>query len=910
MLARTGNRDATSSSGISEASTRRYASTSREAVARGAKAPPAGNRHKRSRSLRKQRHPLTGPTRRVVAGMDKGHSFTKGTLTKTYNDVKDSDLASQIAQRNGLTADVDDSKVVHDYVIQSNLSDYDFLMQRATVAGFRFNVDGKKLSFKKPQIGQGSAAKLVWRENIGRFAMEVNTYDQVSKISSSGWDPDKMKNMTSPAKKGDEYGTQGGQVTGAQLVKKMFGEVKSVLTVASGQQNLLDAVAKAEFNKRGGAFVAAEGRITGDPAVKAGTVIEVDKAGQRVNGQYYVTGSEHIFFADTGYATEFRAKRYAVTRQSSPVKDLAKLAKAVQEAAKKAQESAQKIKEAAAFALKAAREAAKRAQQACDSARALYSQVKQALEQVKSGAGDVAKTMLQQAEQQIAGIKGYLSEAGSKVSEAAGEAAAAADDAAKKALQTAHEAAGSVVDLAKNAYQHAQDAFDAVKAAALDAVHTAGDPDAPLSGPVQGIKKSLLAAAETALAIGKAGMTLANVAIAKGKSAIEMCAAKADAMAKPLIEAIGGDLSKVIDSVKQSGNASNQSILGAISSGAQHALDQAKKAVSQAQDAIAKAKEAVKEAQKTLKEQVGDKLKGYVDQAKSLVNQVKGTVDEYKKKFDEYKQKIEDTIDKYGGKWIKAGLYIKEHGDKAYKAGKAVFDGCKDGIQKCKEKKWDEAQKDVEPLKAKFEECKDEAKLCLDKLEEFESELPGSVKATLTVVVEKLKQMVPQGESTLQKTIDAILAKVGQLAQKAKEYYEKAKQVYEKAKADYDKYKKEFEKLKEFYEAAEESKEYGEKAWNEGKVAIAKCKEALQKVEKRDLGNAKKDGEEAKERLDAAQKDAQACYDKAQEAYQKLPETVKHALEQLIERLRGLMGKADGTLSSTLRAIESANIVE
>src|SRR5712672_4192453 len=397
-----------------------------------------------------------GPTRLLVAG------FTKGTLTKTYKDLKDSDLAQQIAQRNGLSADVDDSKVVHDYVIQGNLSDYDFLVQRAAVAGFRFNVDGKKLAFKKPRIGQAAAAKLVWRENIGRFAMEVSTFDQVSKVSTTGWDPDKMKNMTSPAKKGDEYGTQGGQITGAQLVKKMFGEVESVLTVASGQQNLLEAVTKAEFNKRGGTFVAAEGRITGDPAVKAGTVVEVDKAGQRVNGQYYVTGSDHIFFADTGYATEFRAKRYAIKKQSSPAKDLAKFAKSVQEAAKKAKEIADKIKEAAAFALKAAREAAKRAQQACDSAKALYNQVKQALEQVKSGAGDVAKTMLQQAEQQIAGIKGYLGEAASKVTEAAGEAAAAADEAAKKALQTAHDAARSVVDLAKNAVQHAQDAFDAV----------------------------------------------------------------------------------------------------------------------------------------------------------------------------------------------------------------------------------------------------------------------------------------------------------------------------------------------------------------------------------------------------------------------------------------------------------------
>src|SRR5712672_419290 len=385
-----------------------------------------------------------GPTRLLVAGFDKGQGFTKGTLTKTYKDVKDSDLAQQIAQRNGLSADVDDSKVVHDYVIQGNLSDYDFLVQRAAVAGFRFNVDGKKLAFKKPQLGQAAAAKLVWRENIGRFAMEVSTFDQVSKVSTTGWDPDKMKNMTSPAKKGDEYGTQGGQITGAQLVKKMFGEVESVVTVASGQQNLLEAVAKAEFNKRGGIFVAAEGRITGDPAVKAGTVIEVDKAGQRVNGQYYVTGSDHIFFADTGYATEFRAKRYAIKKQSSPAKDLAKFAKAVEEAAKKTQAIADKVKQAAAFALKAAREAAKRASQAVDAAKQVWQDVKDALEQVKKGAGDVADAALKSIESRLPTLKDYVAQAKAKVQEAAQEASNATQEIAREALTKAHEAAAQV----------------------------------------------------------------------------------------------------------------------------------------------------------------------------------------------------------------------------------------------------------------------------------------------------------------------------------------------------------------------------------------------------------------------------------------------------------------------------------
>src|SRR4051812_33353370 len=178
-----------------------------------------------------------GPTRLVVAGVDKGHSFDRGTVTKTYKDVKDSDLASQVAQRHGLSADVEDSKVVHDYVIQNNLSDYDFLMQRAALAGFRVYVDDKKLTFKKPQLGAEPAATLTWRENISRFIQEVNTFDQASKMTTSGWDPKQAQVNTSPSQTGDEFGTQGGTVTGAKLTKDLFGEVEAVLPVASGQQN-------------------------------------------------------------------------------------------------------------------------------------------------------------------------------------------------------------------------------------------------------------------------------------------------------------------------------------------------------------------------------------------------------------------------------------------------------------------------------------------------------------------------------------------------------------------------------------------------------------------------------------------------------------------------------------------------
>src|SRR5207302_94472 len=128
-------------------------------------------------------------------------------------------------------------------------------------------------------------------------------------------------------------------------------------------------------------------------------------------------------------------------------------------------------------------------------------------------------------------------------------------DKAKEALTKAQEAAAQVAEIATNAIQHAADALDAVKAAALDAINTVPDDAGPLSPAVKSIKGTLTAAAEMVLNVGKAGLTLAQAAVKQAQGAIEMCASQATAMAKPLVEALAGQLDKVMQAVKGSNDA-------------------------------------------------------------------------------------------------------------------------------------------------------------------------------------------------------------------------------------------------------------------------------------------------------------------------------------------------------------------
>ena len=70
---------------------------------------------------------------------------------------------------------------------------------------------------------------------------------------------------------------------------------------------------------------------------------------------------------------------------------------------------------------------------------------------------------------------------------------------------------------------------------------------------------------------------------------------------KSVISGLGTDLTKVQDFARTTAKTSQDSILGAISAGSQHALDFSKSAVAGAQDAISKAKDAAKNAQSTLR---------------------------------------------------------------------------------------------------------------------------------------------------------------------------------------------------------------------------------------------------------------------------------------------------------------------
>lgn len=248
----------------------------------------------------------------IVRGYDRGHRLQRGRKTRTFVKQKDSDIATKIATEAGLKAETIDSTVIHDYVIQANQTDLDFLHERARRIQYEAVVYDKQLSFRPVQNNKGEALTLTMDDHLLEFYPRLSMARQVSEVSVRGWDPKEKTEILSTARAGTESSTMGGKESGSKITQRAFG---SLVDVVSEQplmtQAEADQIAKAALNQRALSLIEGEGLCLGRTDVRPGKVIKIDGVGKRFGGQYYVTTASHRYSAQGGYRTQFEIRRNA-----------------------------------------------------------------------------------------------------------------------------------------------------------------------------------------------------------------------------------------------------------------------------------------------------------------------------------------------------------------------------------------------------------------------------------------------------------------------------------------------------------------------------------------------------------------------------------------------------------------------
>ncbi len=266
-----------------------------------------------------------------IHGYDLSHRLTYGKKTRTFGDANpngsgtsdDEIFKKIIGESGGISVETVDSSglssVKYQYVMQYNQSDWDFLWSRAKQLGYQIYMNEKKINLIKAgterTFSGGSPSALTWGLNLSSFEPRLSISGQLSKVTTTGWDPDKKQAITGESTSVSDKNLPaiGYSKKGGALAKEAISmtAIDSVVNIPLATMDQAKAIAHSRHLQAESSFIRAEGRCRkGDPRLVAGKILEIKEVGTRFSGKYYVTEARHEWIAGQ-YLVSFTASGYS-----------------------------------------------------------------------------------------------------------------------------------------------------------------------------------------------------------------------------------------------------------------------------------------------------------------------------------------------------------------------------------------------------------------------------------------------------------------------------------------------------------------------------------------------------------------------------------------------------------------------
>ncbi|MFI9381348.1 phage baseplate assembly protein V [Kutzneria sp. NPDC052558] len=290
----------------------------------------------------------------VIRGYEKAHRLQRARRTRTFLNMKDSDIARQIANHAGLdVGSIDESDTTHTHLAQVAQTDWDFLVARAREIGFETGVVGGEFFFRRASgqpsggglldtlsslTGIGAGPTLTFKDNLVTFLPRISAANLTPDVEVRVWDAKSARVAVGSASAatgtaqidGEEPGQLANSFTdgllpplphlpalppipglphidfGSSPSNTAFVVVDRPLATGSAADSAAEEAAKGLADHISSTFAEAEGTAVGDPRIQAGVKVTVAHVPKQFAGSWTVTNAKHVFDpAENGYHTRF-----------------------------------------------------------------------------------------------------------------------------------------------------------------------------------------------------------------------------------------------------------------------------------------------------------------------------------------------------------------------------------------------------------------------------------------------------------------------------------------------------------------------------------------------------------------------------------------------------------------------------
>jgi len=207
--------------------------------------------------------PSDAPPALTVRGYDRRHRMMRKRKTRTFLNMKDSDIANEIAGDWGLTPRTEDSQVTFEYVLQNNQTDFIFLQQRALRIGYEVVVTDTTFYFRPRQNGGDAVLTLNREIELLDFRARLSTAGQVEEMCVQGWDPQKKEEILARSSPGDVQPMSGDSSGPAATGRAFEGTGSLMVDQPVGSQAEAEHIVRGRFKEMALGYVEGHGICIG-----------------------------------------------------------------------------------------------------------------------------------------------------------------------------------------------------------------------------------------------------------------------------------------------------------------------------------------------------------------------------------------------------------------------------------------------------------------------------------------------------------------------------------------------------------------------------------------------------------------------------------------------------------------------
>jgi len=261
--------------------------------------------------------PETSPPQVNVLAEDRFQDLRMTRRTRSFLDMSDADVITQIASDHGLSPNINITGPSYKVLAQVNQSDLAFLRERARNSDAEVWMEGSTLHAESRSNRDHGTLRMTHGTELREFAVIADLAGQRTSLNVSGWDVASKSPLTYEASDSVISSELNGDVSGASILSDVFGTRKESLvhTMPISSQDV-QKEAEAYFRMSARRFVVGRAVAQADSRLRVGGYVDLQGLGPLFSGKYYLSEVRHLFDGVKGIRTEFTAERPGLGRVS------------------------------------------------------------------------------------------------------------------------------------------------------------------------------------------------------------------------------------------------------------------------------------------------------------------------------------------------------------------------------------------------------------------------------------------------------------------------------------------------------------------------------------------------------------------------------------------------------------------